>query len=253
MLRLGSVPYLNARPLLEGLDEAGPVRLEVPSRLAGLLAAGELDVALTPVVEAFDHPALRIVPVGAVTAHGKVESVLLFCREAPERARTVALDTSSRTSADLVRVLYAHRWGGRPRFVPRAPDPDLGANPADAVLLIGDPALRAATGPRSWTGPPPVDLGEEWARWTGLPFVFAVWLARDAAVAAAATPLLAQALARGRLAIDRIARDGAREHGLDPGRVRAYLTESLAYDLGERERQGMERFRVLRATLGSAD
>lgn len=248
MLRLGSVPYLNARPLLEGLDESAPVRREVPSRLAGLLAAGEIDVALTPVVEAFDHPEMTIVPEGAVTAHGRVESVLLFCRGAPGDARTVALDTSSRTSADLVRVLYRHRWGGRPRFVLRDPDPDVRRADADAVLLIGDPALRA-----TWEGPPPVDLGEAWAQWTGLPFVFAVWLARDAATAAAAAPLLARAAARGMRELDRIAAEGAREFGLDPERIRRYLSECLAYHLGDRERAGMERFRGLRASLRDGD
>ena len=121
MLRIGSVPYLNARPLLEGLDAVAPVRREVPSRLAGLLAAGALDVALTPVVEAFDHPEMSVVPGAAVTAHGPVESVLLFCRSEPGSARTVALDASSRTSADLVRVLpevrevygyFNNHWAG---------------------------------------------------------------------------------------------------------------------------------------------
>jgi len=246
--RIGSVPYLNARPLLEGLDRSGPLRLEVPSRLAGLLAAGELDVALTPVVEAFDHPEMTIVPAGAVTAHGPVESVLLFCRTRPGDARVVALDTSSRTSADLVRVLYRFRWGGAPRFVPRSPDPDVRQADADAVLLIGDPALRAR-----WEGPPPVDLGEEWSRWTGLPFVFAVWLARDAASASAAAPLLTAAAAAGRICLDRIADDGAREFGLDRGRVLRYLSECLRYDLGDPERRGMERFRELRAGLQGVD
>lgn len=243
-LRFGSVPYLNARPLLAGLGNHGSVRLEVPSRLVPLLAAGELDVALTPIVAAFDHPGLVLVPVGAVSADGPVESVLLFCRGRPEDARTVALDTSSRTSADLVRVLCRERWGCRPRFSMRDPDPDLENTPADAVLLIGDPALQAR-----WRGPPPVDLAAVWRDWTGLPFVFAAWLARNGAAARAAESPLRAAAERGRAELRRIALAGAAELGLDPDRTVSYMTERLRYTFGDRERRAIARFRELRSAV----
>jgi chorismate dehydratase len=203
-----------------------------------------VDVALAPVVAAFDAPGLTLVPEAAIASRGAVESVLLFCRETPQAARTVALDASSRTSADLVRVLYQGLWRGSPRFFHRPSDPDLGAVESDAVLLIGDPALCAR-----WSGPPPVDLGEAWTRWTGLPFVFAVWLARSPEAAAAAAPVLRRAAAAGRARIDAIAAEAASSMGLPEPRLRRYLRESIRYDLGPGERAGMERFRELRSAL----
>lgn len=238
-LRFASVPYLNARPLLDGLEaEVGPVRREVPARLVELLRAGEVDVALAPVVAGFEDPGLTIVPAAVIAARGPVESVLLFCREAPARCRTVGLDTSSRTSAALVRVLFRERWRASPQFVPRDPDPDLSRLALDAALLIGDPALQAR-----WVGPPPVDLAEEWLAWTGLPFVFAAWHARTAEAARLAEAPLRRAAARGRADLDLLADDGARELHLDRTRMRHYLRECLDFEFGELERAGMETFR----------
>lgn len=241
MLRYGSVPYLNARPLLTGLaDEVGPLRLEVPGVLARLLTAGEIDVALAPVVASFLDPSLVIVPSAAVVSRGPVKSVLLFLRRPLEEVRTVGLDESSRTSASLVRVLFAHRWGGCPTFVQRASDPDLRQLDLDAALLIGDPALRAV-----WDGPAPLDLGAAWSDWTGLPFVFATWLARDAAAADAARPFLDRAAARGRAHLDEIAAVGARQLGLPHDAVRRYLRDHLSFHYGADEQAGLERFRKL--------
>jgi len=246
MLRYGSVPYLNARPLLEGLeDEVGPLRYEVPGVLAGLLRDGELDVALAPVVASFEDPSLVIVPAAAVVAHGPVKSVLLFLRRPIDEVRTVGLDISSRTSASLVRVLFEHRWGTSPSFEMRASDPDLTNLTQDAALLIGDPALCAVNSGEGWSGPPPVDLGEAWCDWTGLPFVFAAWLARSSRVAEQAEPALVRAALRGREGLDRIAAAGARELGLDQQDVRRYLRDHLVFHYDEREQAGLDRFREL--------
>lgn len=243
--RYGSVPYLNARPLLDGLeDEVGPVRLEVPGVLAELLRRGEVDVALAPVVVAFDLPHLRVVPAGAVVARGPVRSVLLFSKVPLAEVRRVGVDTSSRTSAALLRVLFEHRWGARPRFTARDPDPDLTRLEEDAALLIGDPALRAR-----WEGPPPEDLGRAWSDWTGLPFVFAAWLARDPEVAAQAEGPLTRAAVRGRADLERIAAEGAARLGLCPNEASVYLRDHLSFHFGDEERAGMERFRELRAGL----
>ena len=117
-VRYASVPYLNAKPLLEGLErEVGPVRLEVPAVLTRLLAEGEIDVALAPIVASFELPRLTLVEAGAICTHGAVGSVLLFAKGRPQEARAVALDTSSRTSAALTRVLFRFLWNVQPRFV----------------------------------------------------------------------------------------------------------------------------------------
>ncbi len=238
-LRYASVPYLNAKPLLAGLeDEVGPLRLEVPAILTRLLETGEIDVALAPVVASFEIPSLTIVEAGAIATNGAVGSVLLFSKVPPREARTVALDTSSRTSVALTKVLYRFRWNASPRFVPRAPDPDLTALEADAALLIGDPALVAR-----WAGPPPVDLGHEWCEWTGLPFVFAAWLARSPEIAAAATAPLRRAAERGQSRIGDLASAGAAALGIDRAVSEDYLRRHLSFAFGDREREAVGRFR----------
>jgi len=239
MIRYASVPYLNAKPLLEGLEaEVGPVALAVPAELTRLLAAGEVDVALAPIVAAFETPGLTIVDAGAIATKGAVGSVLLFSRVPPQEARVVALDDSSRTSVALTRVLFRFRWNASPRFVTRAPDPDLTNLSADAALLIGDPALAAR-----WEGPPPIDLGHEWCEWTGLPFVFAAWLARTPEIAREAAAPLRRAAERGTRAIERIAASGAASVGLTGAASLDYLTRRLSFELGEPERTAIARFR----------
>ena len=240
-VRYASVPYLNAKPLLEGLErEVGPVRLEVPAVLTRLLAEGEIDVALAPIVASFELPHLTLVEAGAICTHGAVGSVLLFAKGRPQEARAVALDTSSRTSAALTRVLFRFLWNVQPRFVARHPDPDLRGLAEDAALLIGDPALVAR-----WAGPPPVDLGAVWREWTGLPFVFAAWLARTPQVAAEAAGPLRRAAQRGQAHLDDIARAGAAALGVEAAMADRYLRERLSYDFGDVERAAVARFRDL--------
>lgn len=244
-LRFGSVPYLNARPLLAGLLRDGrDVRLLVPSMLTKELRSGRLDVALVPVIAGFEDPTLVLVPGGAVASRGPVESVLLFTDRRPEDCRTVGLDTSSRTSANLTRVLFRDLWRGNPVFRPRDPDPDVGIDPSDAVLLIGDPALKAAArAAAAGRTTPPVDLGRAWTDWTGLPFVFAAWHARSPEIAEVAAPLVAESRSQGLSRIADLAADGARELGLDPAATGAYLRESLVFEFGNDEQRGLARFR----------
>ena len=144
----------------------------------------------------------------------------------------------------MTRALFRFRWEASPEFVDRAPDPDLRHMREDAALLIGDPALRAV-----WDGPPPIDLGAEWVDWTGLPFVFAAWLARDASVAAAAAPALARAAARGRANLAAIAAAGAVDLGISTAAAQDYLDRRLSFDFGDAERRGLERFRQLWSRL----
>ena len=244
-LRFASVPYLNAKPLLGGLaDEVGAVRLEVPAVLTRLLAAGDVDVALAPIVASFEVPGVTVVDAGAIATKGKVGSVLLFTKTPPAEARVVALDQSSRTSAALTRVLFRFRWKASPRFVTRPPDADLTRLEEDAALLIGDPALVAR-----WAGPPPIDLGHEWCEWTGLPFVFAAWLARTPEIAAVARDPLRRAAARGQAGLAAIAAAGASELGLSDAVADDYLRRHLSFDFGAPERAAIARFRDLWSQL----
>ena len=174
-IRLGAVNYLNVRPLVHGLDaHADRVRLrfDVPSECARLLAAGAIDLGMVPSITHVDRPGDRIVPGVCIGSDGPVASVALFTRKPMREVTRIALDTSSRTSAVLTRILCARRFGIDPVFIPRPPDlPSMLAD-ADAALLIGDPALFVDARAH---GAMKIDLGAEWTAMTQRPFVWAFW------------------------------------------------------------------------------
>ncbi len=252
MTRIGAVEFLNARPLAWGLERAGwcDVRFDVPSECARLLHAGRIDVGLVPAIELLrgDTP-YEVVPGLAIACRGRVDSVMLFSRRPVSDIRTIALDTSSRASAGLLRILCARHFGITPTFVDQRPDLAAMLASADAALLIGDPALDA-----SWRDldADKIDLGEAWLAMTGLPFVFAVWAARAGTLTERVVTGLHEAYAAGREAIDTIAREYA---GGDPGREIAaarYLREHIRYDLGGDAQQGLTRYLALAVELGLA-
>jgi chorismate dehydratase len=236
-LRLGSVPYLNARPLVEGLDGAPGVRFEraVPTGLVARLREGALDAALVSAVELFRDPPLAWVPGPAVTSDGPVRSILLYLRRPPREVATLALDTSSRSAAVLARVCLAERWGVRaPRVLAADPSAPLGDLDADAVLRIGDPALTTAHDGREV-----LDLGAVWTATTGLPCVWALWLVRPGVPAEPLVGLLRAAREAGLARRAALARAFADEHGLDASRCEDYLARVIGFDAGPRERAGL--------------
>lgn len=171
-IRLGAVDYLNARPLVYGLEERSDLfdlRFDPPSRCAVLLHEAAIDVGMIPAVEYCRGPQYRIVPGMAITSNRTVASVALFSKVPVERIRSIAADTSSRTSNALLRILCAERFGIEPAFTPMAPDADSMLAAHDAALIIGDPALYLDPAAR---GVQKIDLGEAWNDMTGLPFVW---------------------------------------------------------------------------------
>jgi chorismate dehydratase len=237
VVRLGSVSYLNAAPHVHGLEGDPGFRLEreVPARVARRLHGGEVDLGLVPSIEyAFGDYA--IVPGVAVGSLGRVDSVCLFHNGPLDRVRRVALDTSSRASAALVRILLRERLGRDPQYVPMGPNLVDMLAVADAALLIGDPALDQEGGAAR------LDLGEEWTRLTGLPFVFAFWAGRPGSVGAAGVRRLQSALAAGLGEVPLIARRHAGGDGARAARYETYLRERIVYRLGEREQAGLREF-----------
>jgi chorismate dehydratase len=241
-LQIGCVQYLNSKPLIHGYD--GPVVFDHPSGLAQDLVAGKLDVALVPTFEALRHPHYTLVEGVAIASDGPVYSVFLAHRRPLVEVRSIALDPASLTSVHLLQVLLHEYHELRPELL------ELSAFPsrADAVLLIGNQAIdfREKDGGVHQI----VDLGEEWQRCTGLPFVFAPWLLRPglpntAAVADDLRALKAAGLAR----IDEIVHTESREAAF----TRRYLTEHIRFDLGEREKQGIAKYRELLAKYGFID
>lgn len=248
-VRVGAVEYLNARPLVHGLGAAGlfSVRFDVPSRCADLLAAHAIDVGLIPVAEyRADH--YVVVPDVCIGSSGPVASVAVFSQKPIESVRSIALDTSSRTSAALVRVLCAERWGIAPSFAPAAPDLPTMLHGADAALLIGDPALE--TDPSQY-GVLKIDLGTEWRALTGLPFVWALWAGRESVMSADVCRALQAARDRGREAIATIAEDYACGDSSRARRAVEYLRTNIGYELDAAHIAGLERFLSSAAAAGA--
>lgn len=250
-VRVGAVNYLNTKPLICDLDELAPeaeLVLDVPSRLADRLAAGELDVALIPVIEYFRAGSYSVVPDISIATRGPVLSVTLFSRVPWGQVRRVALDEGSRTSAALTQVLLRARHGVVPEVVSlplgaRADEAD-----ADAVLLIGDRAMSACLPGFEFA----FDLGQEWHDWTGLPFVYAVWAVRAGADLGPVARALGEAKRRGLRRAGPIAAREALGLGLDPGFCRRYLSTILHFDLGPREQEGLMQYYRLAHSLGLA-
>jgi len=228
-LRVGCVPYLNARPLVWGVEKE--VRFEVPSLLSDAFAQGQLDVALLPVFEVLRMGELSAVDGLSISAKGPVRSVFVAHRQPLKDVSKIVLDPSSRTSVNLLRVLLADYFHLSPRLVTTS------ADPLAARLLIGDPALayRKDLDP-TWQV---TDLGEAWFSWTGKPFVFAIWVFhtrcqnRDLVAR-----LLRQVAAAGMLARGEIAA-GTEE----PPVALDYLTRSIRFELGAAEKAGFRHFR----------
>jgi chorismate dehydratase len=250
-IRVGAVNYLNTKPLICDLEALAPgieLRLEVPSKLADLLAGGRLDVALIPVIEYFRAGNYSVVPNIAIASRGPVLSVTLFSRVPWSGIRRVALDEGSRTSAALTQVLLRHRHGVRPEVVPLPLDRPAEEADADAVLLIGDRAMRACLPGFAHA----FDLGQEWHDWIGLPFVYAVWAVRAGVDLGPALGAFAEAKRRGLARVGPIAHEEAPRLGLDAGFCRRYLSNIIHFDLGPREQAGLHHYYMLACELGLA-
>jgi chorismate dehydratase len=250
-LRIGAVNYLNTKPLICDLEQLAPeaeLVLEVPSRLADRLAEGELDVALIPAIEYFRSGRYTIVPNISIASRGPVLSVTLFSRVPWTGIRRVALDVGSRTSAALTQILLRTKYGVQPEIMPLSLDQAAEDVDADAVLLIGDRAMRACLPGFAHA----FDLGQEWRDWTGLPFVYAFWAVRAGVVLGPVEEALVEAKQRGLARVGEIAHREAPGLGLDAGFCRRYLANIIHFDLGQREQEGLHHYYMLARELGLA-
>lgn len=249
--RLGCVPYVNARPLV-ALFEAEPnlgveVVYDVPSRLPAMLASGQADAVLVSSHFALTTLGARAATGTGICSDGPVESVRLFSRVPPAEIHSLALDQSSMTSNALAIAWLRERHGATPAAEPCPPNLARMLTEHDAAVLIGDNGMRPGLAAAHVH-----DLGYEWTDWTGLPFVWAMWVGFEGL-----TPRLAGLLDRARewTGLGRGGRPGpqasvvvgsaAAESGLAPDAVRAYLERTMVFRLGERERAGLDRFSAL--------
>ncbi|HND53309.1 MAG TPA: menaquinone biosynthesis protein [Pirellulaceae bacterium] len=250
-LRVGAVSYLNTRPLIHDLQRSAPdvvLSLDLPSRLADQLATAQLDVALIPSIEYFQDPAYSIVSDACIGCRGPVLSVKLLSRVPLDQIRTLALDEGSRTSVALTRILLRERFGLAPRLERLPIGSTVADTSADAILLIGDRAIHppADRFVAEW------DLGEEWGRWSGLPFVFAMWVARPGIDIGSLDDALGAARDSGLQHLEAIAAAAAAEVRLPAETCLSYLRDNLYFYLGPRELEGLDLFRTHAIKLGLA-
>ncbi|HPW54337.1 MAG: menaquinone biosynthesis protein [Thermoanaerobaculaceae bacterium] len=240
---VAGIAYLNARPLLAGL-EAGidapfSYRFESaePGTCAQRLASGAVGAALVPVASLPSLPGVQVHSGLGVACRGAVTSVLLISKVPPERVATLAIHRASRSAVTLARLLLTEKFGVRPHLV--TVDPPLAnmlAN-ADATVIIGDPAMRVA----GQTGLCELDLAAAWNDWTGLPFVFAVW-ALSPVAPTTTSDLLVASHAHARAHWEELLTRWAQAHGRTIAEVRTYLEQILHFELNDADRAGMAEF-----------
>ncbi len=253
--RIGCVAYLNAKPLIHGVDRSGiDVELDVPARLLEGLVKGTRDVSLCPVIDCFKSPVeLEVLTAGCIACHGPTLTVRLFSRVPIETLTVIHADTESHTSVVLLRVLMREVYGRWVELVPWSMRDGVAiSDPAvEAVLLIGDKVITAA--PPSGVFKFEMDLGEAWAELTGLPFVFAAWLCRPGRELSGSAAVLRERLDINMRELDALVERYAAEHGWSAELAKRYLGGILRYRLGEAERRGIARFAELAALHGLID
>ncbi len=241
-VRLGGVTYLNAWPVLYGLmlgREPAHIRMAYPSVLAERLVAGDCELALAPVATLALAPRFELAPGICIGADGAVASVLVIGERPLEELDLLLLDTQSRTSVVLAQLVAAERRRGRPLEVRPGDHAQIERAVAGSTgaVVIGDRALALRA-----RYPHVLDLGEAWQRWTGLPFVFAAWIAQRGVLDAELAGMLERSLQHGLSARREIAHLWAAQHGGDPAFFERYLSEHIRYRLDERFRAGLEEF-----------
>jgi chorismate dehydratase len=271
-LRISIVEFLNTAPLVWGFTD-GPLEgrydlsFTVPSLCAEALRAGDADIAIIPAIEYQRMENLVVLPDMAVAAKGEVRSILLLAKKPIQLAKRIALDTNSRSSVALVRLLCRGLWNISPQFVDAAPDPAAMLADADAALLIGDPALRvrivmdalaskqaAADGSSCCAGdedelPVPgvrtlfiYDVAQQWREMTGKPCVLAVWAARRNVVTPQVVADFMASRDYGLAHINDIAEGAALKLDLPPAALESYLRDAIDFSLDAENLAGLDLF-----------
>ena len=255
-INLGTVPFLNARPLVHALErgDAGDgfnVMYFEPSVLCGKLDEGAVDVGLVPSVEILRSGGRVVLPGISISSFGKVDSVVLASRREIASVGTVSVDSRSRSSAALLRIVFELFLGLSPEYVSRKPGNGF-LDGVDAGMLIGDCGLRALHRGRP-DFPLTYDLGEIWTEKTGLPFVYAVFAARKGVSLGDGPGRLLSAKERGVELVSEIAGAEAERLGLSREQCATYLGRRIRYGLGGPEIEGLLRYRELLSSLGEVE
>ena len=272
------VEYLNAAPLVWGFTNgplAGKYDLSftVPSQCAEELRGGDADLGIIPSIEYQRMDGVVALPGMAIASKREVRSLLVVAKKPIELAKQIALDTSSRSTVGLVRLLAAEHWKIAPEFVDAAPDPAEMLREADAALLIGDPALRislkmealagkAPSGEHCCQGDPeemPVpgfetlyvyDVIHQWREMTGKPAVLAIWVGRRDAITPEVVADFTASKQYGLERVREISEAAAIKLDLPPRALERYLTENIHFDLDEDNLAGLQLYFEKAAAAG---
>ena len=248
--KVSVVQYLNAVPLVWGMlkgIQQGRYALEftTPAACADAVRLGKADLGIIPSIEYQRLDRAQVLSGISIAAKEEVKSVLLLSKVPIEKVQTVAVDNSSRTSAALLRILMRKFYSRWVNVVPSAPKPAQMLKRAEAALIIGDPAL-------TYDGQVPevYDLAAEWKKFTGLPFVFALWVGREEAKVGRYRRDFEDSRDYGLAHIDVIAAEYAPKLNMQPPGVKAYLTQNVDYSLDEENRKGLRLFYKLAREAG---
>jgi predicted solute-binding protein len=241
--RIGAVGYLNTSPLVWGMLH-GPQREQValslspPAICAEQVEAGATQIGLVPVAE-IARQGLEILPGLGISCFGAVRSILLFSRVPWGQVRTLAVDSGSRTSVQLARVILRERFGVEPQVAALSPDLESMLQHADSALIIGDPALRihAELTPYHW-----LDLGAEWQNLTQLPMVFAAWAGKPHLPIDELSEVTHASFEFGKARLAEIAAAEYAQRGISHELAYQYLNQYIRYEIGPRELSGLETF-----------
>jgi chorismate dehydratase len=248
---VGTVPYLNACPLVDwfhfdGRDRGVCVVDAIPSKLACLINDGEVSIGLVSTLQAILQPDMSTIADIGVAATGPVESVRLFSKCPITSITTIALDHSSNTSNVLLQILMSKAYGKSCDYAHHQPDLSTMTTTADAALLIGDNGYEQVD-----TFPYVYDLGQEWFDWTGLPFVYAVWTSKDV-ISSELNELLHQACDWGTQHLEFLALERAAKHRTSVPRALHYFSEVMEYRLTDRHQDGLEQYSRLVMDMASS-
>ena len=258
-IRVGVVRYLNAKPLVEGLETCRNLSLDaaVPSRIAPMLENGDIDIGLISVIDfARAKTPLTMIPAGMIGCEGPTLTVRVFSRVPPAEVTTLATDTDSHTSIALARIILKKIHNASPELVDcnaREMLTDTDAWP-ESVLLIGDKVVTASPPPDLY--PHQIDLGQAWLDLTGLPFVYAIWMCRASDAhrpeMLEAAALLERQRLRNEFRLDWIVSQHAHTRRWPDALAREYFGQRLRFAAGAREQAGIARFLELAVEDGLA-
>jgi chorismate dehydratase len=252
VIRIGSVPYLNAKVLVYGLQpetEQYTLQYDVPTALAAQLRGGEIDVAMVSSVEYFRSPDYVILPDLSITGYREMWSIQLFHRVPLSSARRIGTDPASQTTNGLAQIILREKLQVGVELVPLQMGEDpLARADLDGFVKIGDPCLTFIPPPEYMA----LDLCNEWYMFTNLPFVFAVWLAKKGVDLEGVNKTLYLAKRDGLRHLEEIARAEAPRLNFDFQRAKTYISKIVHYDLGRAELGGLGLFRKYLVRQGFA-